>query len=114
MRLYLAGPITGTGDFNERFAEAREALRAQGYEVICPVEGCSPDLQEKLPWEYWMRRALMQLLSTHGVALLPGWERSSGVEIELYVATRLKMPAFTVEEWLGKEPAEQLELLQEA
>lgn len=111
MKLYLAGPVTGTNDFVERFRKGREALRDRGYEVVCPVEGCDEFAQTTLPWTYWMRRDIAMLVACHGVALLSGWDRSEGASLEHDIASRLHMPCFSIEEWLGQEPAEQLYLL---
>ena len=38
MKLYIAGPITGVPDYEERFKKAEEDLKAMGHTVINPVK----------------------------------------------------------------------------
>jgi len=46
MRVYIAGPMSGIPQFNfPAFKAAARALRAIGYDVICPAETDPPDVQ---------------------------------------------------------------------
>lgn len=37
MRVYIAGPITGTDDYQERFSAAAEAITAAGHTPLSPT-----------------------------------------------------------------------------
>ena len=103
MKMYLAGPMRGIPYFNfPAFDYAAARLRAQGHEVFSPADrdramyGAiiedNPTGDEKLcPPECTIRECL--LADTHficteaeAIALLPGWERSSGAYAELTLA----------------------------
>lgn len=97
--IYLGGPMRGIPYFNfPTFKVARELLRAQGHTVFCPAENdirrhghdfsvnCPKgDLSEiKGSVGFTIERAIyedLQFISIGGcttIALLPGWEHSSG------------------------------------
>lgn len=98
MRIYIAGPMTGLPDFNYPvFREAESVLRALGYEVESPHHNGGGDTSQ--PWQWYMRAALRQMLSCDGVALLPGWEMSSGATLEHFVARALGMETQPMIEW---------------
>ncbi|WP_231674670.1 DUF4406 domain-containing protein [Pseudomonas quasicaspiana] len=40
-------------------------------------------------WEECMRRDLAQLVTCDHVATLPGWDKSQGAQLEVYIADRL-------------------------
>ncbi len=89
-RLYLAGPIRGVLDYEERFAFATKTLRAKGlYKVFNPVEqdvafelhGTPVDIRHCLEADLsWICRW------ADIVALLPGWRNSTGAMAEYYTA----------------------------
>lgn len=96
MKVYLAGPMRGIPEFNfPAFHDWATYLRARGYEVFSPAEkGCEievtndPDLQNSLAF----RRKVFLLDTTYIcehadiIALMPGWERSSGARAEYALA----------------------------
>lgn len=97
MKLYVAGPMRGYPLFNfPAFDAATEELRKRGHEVISPAEldrqvgfdETSGSL-EGFDFHAAMRRDIEALLEVDGIALLPGWRRSSGVATELAVARAL-------------------------
>lgn len=79
-------------------------LRGWGFEVISPAEldraiGFDEHSDETLPAgfiENALRRDIEALLLVDGIVLMPGWRQSSGVAIELTVATALGLPAYEV------------------
>ena len=85
MRLYLAGPMTGIPHFNyPAFNAAAAMLRAEGHEVFNPAEVTETDRRAQFKIE-------MSWICDHaeGIALLPGWERSSGARAEHALAVAL-------------------------
>lgn len=108
MRIYLAGPMSGKPLFNfPAFREARESLRNLGYEVFCPAErdelsGFVPDESGK-SLEGWNARESLtwdatQVLAADAVALLPGWESSSGASWEVTAAKMASVPVYLASE----------------
>lgn len=93
-RLYIAGPMTGIPLYNfPAFDQAAKDLRAAGYDVVNPAEmdrasGFDPVADPSLVCTPEMRRAFLSkdkaaLKDCDGVALLDGWDASSGVAEEL-------------------------------
>ncbi|SIS84094.1 DUF4406 domain-containing protein [Alicyclobacillus vulcanalis] len=92
-RVYLSGPMTGLPQGNRpAFLEAARALRAHGIQVLNPAEFGSADDD----WYAAMRRDLRMLMDADAVVTLPGWERSRGARLEVYVASQLNMPVYTL------------------
>lgn len=95
-RIYLSGPMTGLPEYNfpAFFAEA-ERLRGLGFDVVNPAE-INPDGGT---WEECMRRDVALLVTCDHVATLPGWDKSQGAQLEVYIADRLGIrdsPAHTI------------------
>jgi hypothetical protein len=88
--IYLAGPMSGHYLHNfPVFEVAAQALRAQGYEVVSPHELEAVDHDAPKAWDYYMRRALTSMMRCESLALLPGWSRSKGANLELHIARAL-------------------------
>ena len=96
MTLYLAGPMRGVADLNyPAFDAAAEALRKLGHEVFNPAEhdaGC-PDLDDL---GHYLAHDLPAVCRADCMAVLGGWEHSSGATIEAFVAVTLGHPVYTV------------------
>ena len=112
MRVYLAGPMTGIPAFNyPAFNAAAARLRRAGHYVFNPAEhdtavygtdisagnetGCVR--QAANDHGFCRRTALRDDLAwicdhAEAVALLPGWERSSGARAEKALADALGLP----------------------
>lgn len=91
-------------DFNyPAFHDAAEQLLDAGYLVLNPAdsEDDNPTPGQPQPWEWYMRRALRQVTQADGIALLPGWEKSRGAQLEVYVADALGMPHHRVDYWIA-------------
>ena len=118
MKLYLAGPMRGIPNFNfPAFDYAAEKLRAAGFYVFSPAErdrdihgteledNASGDEKEAaVKVGFSLRDALGAdtawiSAEADGIALLPGWEKSSGANAELALARALGLTVIT----LGKE-----------
>lgn len=93
MKLYLAGPMSGLPDYNyPTFHRYARILREKGYEVFNPAEAHGGDQGLEL-WEYYAED-LPQVAAADGLAVLPGWEDSTGARIEVLVARKLGKPVF--------------------
>lgn len=108
LKIYLAGPMRGIASFNfPAFDFAAAKLRAEGHDVFSPAErdrgvhGVALEDNatgsEKLATAnvgFSLREALgadmAYICSTaEAIALLPGWEKSSGANAELATAKAL-------------------------
>lgn len=108
MRIYLAGPMRGYPNFNfPAFDYAAAKLRQQGHEVFSPAErdrsvhgtklednATGSEIEAASNVGFSLREALgadMAYISStaEAVALLPGWEKSSGANAELALAKAL-------------------------
>jgi hypothetical protein len=101
MRIYLCGPMRGYPKLNfPAFMRAAKRLRKMGHEVFNPAEA---DLKEGLnplkrgelaikPLAHYLAHDLRQVCLSEAVAVLPGWDRSQGARIEVWVAKALDIP----------------------
>jgi hypothetical protein len=95
-KAYLAGPMTGYPEHNfPAFREYTKWLRNHGYEVVSPeeletAEGPGP----RKEWAYYLVRDLRELLGCDCIAVLPGWQKSRGATLEVYVGWRLGFSIF--------------------
>lgn len=96
--LYIAGPMTHLPDYNRHnFNAAERRLRAAGYDVLNPAR---TDLGPDATWAGYMDLAIRQVLDADGIALLPGWERSRGANLEVHIAEQLGKRWTSVWQWL--------------
>lgn len=91
-RVYIAGPMRGYPEHNiPAFRAAAAFLLSLGHDVVSPVE-----LGEQLggqdsgcTHEDFVRYDLRHVLDCDAIALLPGWERSTGARCEATVGVTL-------------------------
>jgi hypothetical protein len=94
-KVYIAGKMRGVHLFNfPAFAEASKRFRDAGFTVWSPAEndleeGFDPANSEPLTISHYMERDLPEVCKADIIALIPGWEYSQGVSIELAVAKSL-------------------------
>lgn len=97
---YLSGPMSGYEEFNfPAFKEAVADLRSRGLDMISPHELDDPDEVAALDpnnvpkarhAEFLSRDvALLCDPSITGIVVLPGWEKSRGARLEVYVGREL-------------------------
>lgn len=88
-RIYISGPMSGIAEHNFPAFNAEAArLRALGFEVVNPVD-VNPDTGTS--WHECLRKDLSALLECDTLALLDGWEHSTGAHLELHMAHRVGM-----------------------
>lgn len=92
-RIYIAGPMRGYPDLNfAAFHDAADRFCRAGWTVRNPVEigreefGLDP--QAVSPAEF-LRADIRVLLDCEAIAVLPGWEHSTGARCEAAVARSL-------------------------
>lgn len=92
MKVYISGPITGTGDYMERFAEAQKYLESKGFTVINPAL-VNFNLPESTTWDQYMEVSLVLLSWCDAIYMLKGWEDSKGASLEYRTAknSRIKI-----------------------
>lgn len=104
---YLASPYTATQKElrEDRFnmvTKVSAQLVEQGFHVYSPIMHCHPMTRyADLPtdWEYWKIycRKMLQGCSGFIALAIPGWYGSVGMNAELEIAKKLKMPIFGLE-----------------
>lgn len=114
MKLYLAGPMRGYPAFNHpAFDTAAQQLRAAGYEVFSPAEhdreqGLADDgdpAAEEAMIRQLMKAGVIWLMDeADAIALLPGWQASSGCRAEVALADAVGMTHAPWREWLMSFP----------
>lgn len=109
MKLYLAGPMTGINDFNyPAFDTTAAKLRDAGFEVVSPTQNGLP---RNAPWSHHMRADIPMVLGCEGVALMEGWQRSEGAQLEHKIALATGIWCQPVGVWLGVARAMQASIL---
>jgi len=95
-RVYIAGPMTGHLDHNyPAFHAAAQRLRDAGWDVANPAENF--DGRTDLPRESYLRADVALLVDCDAIALLPGWEDSSGAKMEYLIARAFGMEILDAE-----------------
>lgn len=106
-RVYLAGPMTGLPRWNfDAFAAAAAELRAVGAVVTSPheidlSEGFDPDAKDAgagFDLRAALERDVLAVLGADLVVLLPGWEGSAGVMVEVLTAEGAGIPCMRLED----------------
>jgi hypothetical protein len=94
MRVYVAGAMRGIPEFNfPAFDAAAAKLRGIGFEVVNPAElDRAQGFNEKTdtPTKAFIRKAIARDLAAitecDAIAMLPGWQNSSGAKLEKQLA----------------------------
>ena len=83
MKVYISGPVTGTGteDYVERFQKAEDELYGQGFIPVNPA-AVNAMLPEETAYEEYMKVSLVLLDMCDAIYLLEGWQDSRGANRE--------------------------------
>lgn len=106
-RIYIAGPMRGLPDHNfPAFNAATGRFRAWGWTVYNPVE-----IGEKIgngnpgiPGSEFLREDVCAIALCGAIALLPGWERSTGARCEVALAVTIGLDFYDAESLQPIEP----------
>lgn len=86
------------------FYQAAWNLRDAGYNVVNPWELDLTD--KKSNWFECLRRDIKVMMECcNSIATLPGWRKSKGALLEIYIAKQLNWPVKSVNEWRKKANA---------
>lgn len=98
MNIYIAGPMTGLPDLNyPAFHQAAKQLTAQGHTPINPANTTLPN---NSTWLQYMQDCIPKLIHADAIALLPGWQNSTGATIEANLAQSLGIPTHPLTTYL--------------
>ena len=103
MKIYLAISYTGNESKSFRIANlVAGALMRQGHIVFSPISHTHPIAKVcNLPkdWEFWKSQdeAFIGWCDELHVAMLKGWQKSTGVTAEMKIAKQLKKPIKFIE-----------------
>lgn len=90
-KIYLAGSITGHPDYMERFDRAHKHLEDHGWHVFNPARASASLPVAEMTRQNFMDFGLAILSMCNAIALMPGWEQSSGVRMERAYAEANRM-----------------------
>lgn len=94
---YLAGPMTGYSGFNYGvFASVANDLRKAGLFILNPAEHYGGI--DSLPRAIYLRADIPNVLVADYLVMLPGWETSSGANLEVDIALEMGKPIFLFED----------------
>lgn len=107
--VYVAGPMTGVEYHNfPQFYFTTDVLKSRyNLRVENPAdndgganwqEAYENATKVAYSWEYYLRRDLKRMLTTDALVVLPGWRQSRGAQLETYVARKLGMPLYRLDE----------------
>lgn len=93
MRLYIAGPMTGYENYNfDEFNETSKRLAEQGHEVYNPATSFGG--RQDLPYDVYLRHAVIMVSMVEGLVVLPGFSDSKGALTEIHIALSCDIPIY--------------------
>jgi len=96
-KLYICGPMTGIKNFNfPAFNKAAKDLESLNFKVVNPA---SFQEDTEKTWDYYMRKDIIEMLrKCDKIVTLPGWEKSQGAKLEVYIAKKLGFKVFHIDD----------------
>jgi Domain of unknown function (DUF4406) len=93
--------MTGIKDLNKPlFNRYARLLRGKGYRVVNPPELDRVDPQRT--WEGCLQRDIRFLMDCDRIAVLSGWKRSKGANLEVHIGRALGYSVRPVNYWLKR------------
>ena len=85
-KIYIAGRVTGVKPevYEKQFATVKKELEKAGHEVINPLVDIPHE--DKDNWGLTVMECLPYVAQCDCIAMLPGWERSHGAQMEYHFA----------------------------
>lgn len=113
-RIYIAGPMRGYPELNfPAFHDAADRFRRAGYIVRNPVEigmeAFGPNPEAVSPGEF-LREDIRIVLDCDAMALLPGWDKSTGAKCEAVVARTLGLTFYDAVTMQEIDPPSRIEI----
>ena len=95
-RIYIVGRVTGLKpeQYEPMFATVKKELEAAGHKVINPITDI--EHEDVNNWGLTIMECLPYVADCDCIALLPGWEKSDGAQIEYHFARGHKLQVLQV------------------
>ena len=95
-KIYIAGRVSGLKPevYEKQFATVKAELEKAGHEVINPLTDIPHE--DTTNWGLTIMECLPYVAQCDCIALLPGWQRSNGAQIEYHFACGLKLQILEV------------------
>lgn len=95
-KIYIGGRVSGLKPevYEKQFATVKAELEKAGHEVINPLTDIPHE--DTTNWGLTIMECLPYVAQCDCIALLPGWQRSNGAQIEYHFACGLKLQILQV------------------
>ena len=95
-KIYIAGRVTGlkSEQYEPMFATVKKELELAGHEVINPITDIPHE--DVNNWALTIMECLPYVAQCDCIAMLPGWEKSDGAQIEYHFARGNKLQVLQV------------------
>jgi hypothetical protein len=114
MKAYESGQISGLtwDEYSDLFAKTEALLLSMDWEpvnplkvIACEAEDCNPGVTELHPgthtylhsWKCYLRYDIKEMLDCEAIVMLPNWLNSEGAQFEKFVAEKVGMKVYYVD-----------------
>lgn len=92
-KIYISGAITDMPNGNKfEFEKYENKFRVLGLEPINPHKLHTEEQIEKFTWHDFMKSDIKALVDCDIVAVINGWQKSKGANLEVHIARHLEIP----------------------